>query len=62
MGWADFFGTKKKHWYQACEKWDGCLVKTSTFSCKDLVHHATETTMYKWMFQVPGIYYLHIFL
>ena len=26
----------------------------TTFLCKDLAHHPTETTIKKWMFRVPG--------
>ena len=26
------------------------------FLCNDLLHHPIETTISKWMFQVPGIY------
>ena len=33
---------------------DGCLVISKHFPCKDLVHHPIETTIYKWMFGVPG--------
>ena len=32
---------------------NGCLVISNHFLCKDLVHHPIETTNYKWMFQVP---------
>ena len=33
------------------------MVISNHFLCKDLVH-PIETTIYKWMFQVPGIPYL----
>ena len=34
---------------------NGCLVISNHFPCKDLVHHPIETTIKKWMFRVPGV-------
>jgi len=30
------------------------MVMSNHFLCKELVHHPIETTIYKWIFGVPG--------
>ena len=32
------------------------MVISNHFPCKDLVHHPIETTIYKWLFGVPGLF------
>jgi len=44
---------------------NGCLVISNHFLCKDLVHHPIETSIYKWLFGVPGgfkHFYFHTYL
>ena len=40
-------------WYPKQPVLDGCLVK-QPFLCNMIWNHPIETTIYKWMFQVPG--------
>ena len=39
---------------------NGCLVKQPFPTCKDLVRHPIEPTIYKWMFQVPNTTYFPV--
>ena len=32
------------------------MVISNHFLCKDLLHHPIETTIYKWLFGVPGTF------
>ena len=50
-------------WYPKQPVLDGCLVK-QPFLCNMIWNHPIETTIYKWMFQVPGSihpdWYIHV--